>query len=350
MPFYNREKEIKKIKNLLSGEPNLVYFIYGPINSGKTALLTKVFEELSESFCVFYINFRGKYVQTVEDLIKVLFRVKRGMVEDETREIVKEFLKLGAKALGKLKGIPISESLFEVLFKRKDKGEDIFAFLEEYFEEVREGGVIPVLVIDEMQSIKEVINAVGRPVIKELFNFLVRMTKETHLCHCLCATSDCLFIEDIYANARLEGRAEYILVDDLTKEEALQVYEEFGFENKELCWDYIGGKFGDMVRLFDKKKGGESEEEGVKELYKIERGKLEWMLYLLEIGEKEGPSVEEIKKVLESFKEKEEILYQKIKARALKFLIEENVIFYNPVKGILRPQSRLLWRAIRKIF
>ena len=57
--FVDREKEIKELKAVLSGRPNFVYFVYGPINSGKTALLKKVAEELSEDYCIFYINFRG---------------------------------------------------------------------------------------------------------------------------------------------------------------------------------------------------------------------------------------------------------------------------------------------------
>ena len=37
--FVNREKKIKEVKAILSGRPNFVYFVYGPINSGKTAIL-----------------------------------------------------------------------------------------------------------------------------------------------------------------------------------------------------------------------------------------------------------------------------------------------------------------------
>jgi hypothetical protein len=32
--------------------------------------------------------------------------------------------------------------------------------------------------------------------------------------------------------------------------------------------------------------------------------------------------------------------------QVLKFLIEENILFYNPVKGIVRPQSQLIHKAI----
>ena len=76
MPFYNREKEIREVKAVLSGEPNLVYFVYGPINSGKTALLMKVFEELPDEYVVFYINFRGIETRKYEDFVRAMFTVK----------------------------------------------------------------------------------------------------------------------------------------------------------------------------------------------------------------------------------------------------------------------------------
>ncbi len=61
--FVNREKELNQIKAILSGRPDLIYFVYDPINSGKTALLMKAFEELPEEYIVFYFNFRGLNIQ-----------------------------------------------------------------------------------------------------------------------------------------------------------------------------------------------------------------------------------------------------------------------------------------------
>ncbi|WP_456418890.1 ATP-binding protein, partial [Methanocaldococcus infernus] len=42
MKFFNREKEIREILSILEFEPNFIYFIYGPLNSGKTALINEV--------------------------------------------------------------------------------------------------------------------------------------------------------------------------------------------------------------------------------------------------------------------------------------------------------------------
>jgi len=346
--FVNREREKRELIAVLSGRPNLVYFVYGPINSGKTALLMRVFEELSDEYRIFYINFRGRDVERIEDLMRVLFSVRRGILSDDMREFIKEVLKEGARALRRLKGIPVPEGIFDVLFRSSGKVEDIFAYLEEYFEGIVIEGWVPVLVIDELQVIKRVMNATGQLVLNRLFNFLVRLTKETHLCHILCATSDCLFIEDVYNNARLDGRAKYLLVDDLGEEEAFSVYEEFGFENKELVWEYIGGKIGDMVSLYEEKKRGYSEEEAIRNMFKGTRNKLEWIKLMNLRKREDGRSLWEF---LSVFKEADCLSKNEIEEDfdKLLFWIEENVLFYNPLEGVVRPQSRLLWRAIREV-
>jgi len=178
--FVNRKREIRELKAIISGRPNLVYFVYGPINSGKTALLMKVFNELPPDYIVFYINFRARYVANFIDLLKVLFEVRYGERRKKVSQIVKEFLKTGVKTVEKFKGIPVPEKIFDYLFADSRKIEDIFKYLEEVFEEIVIKGYRPVGV--------------------------------------LCAISDSLFIDMVYSNARLEGRARYFLVDDLDRD------------------------------------------------------------------------------------------------------------------------------------
>ena len=353
MTFFDREEDVKRLKAVLSGEPNLVYFVYGPINSGKTALLSKVFEELPEEYVVFYINFRGLDVEQIEDLMRVLFDVEYGKGKEALKEIVKEVLKEGAKLFKKAKGIPIPEKVFDYLFEKGKKTEDAFRYLENLFREIIEERKRPVLVVDELQVIKNVMNATGQRVLDRLFNFMVRLTKEIHLCHCLCATSDCLFIEEIYTNARLEGRAEYLLVDDLKKEDALRVYEGFGFEDKELVWDYIEGKFGDMIRLFERKKIGFSEKEALELMLRDAVERLDEFLLQVKRFRRsfEGEEIreEEVRKALSVFKTEKEVRKSAIDIVYRNYLVRENILFYNPVLGTVRPQSRLIERAIKEV-
>jgi len=357
MPFYNREKEIKELRVVLSGEPNLVWFVYGPINSGKTALLMNVFENLPEDYIVFYINFRWRDVSSVEDLLQVLFEVRYEESKKTVKEFIKELIKAGGKALEKFKGIPISEKLFNILFGSPKKVDDVFRYLEILFEEIVKEGLRPVFVLDEMQTIKEIVNTSGKPVLSGLFNFFIGMTKEKHLCHCLCSTSDCLFIEDIYSNARLEGRAKYILVDDLSKDEAFKLYEGFGFEDKELVWGWIGGKVGDMVRLYEEKKQGYSEGEGLRNMLKDEVGRLGMYLRLLRYtgakvaikGKEVEVKEEDIRSGLGIFKSRYKIGADEMEEPVLFELVQENILFYNPVEGTVCPQGRLIHRAIEEV-
>ena len=351
--FINREKKIREVKAILSGRPNFVYFVYGPINSGKTALLMKVCEELSEEYRIFYINFRG--------------------FEGGYQKFTRAFFELGDKGLWeKLKSkMPVISAAVEYVERVTKKintaielpgevirmlqvgGEDpekidLFHYLERLMSKLVESGKRPVLVLDEMQVLKGELNNTGQPLLARLFNFMVRMTKEIHLCHCLCATSDCLFIEDVYSNARLEGRAKYLLVDDLEKEKALKVYKIFNFKNKELVWDHIGGKIGDMISLFEEKKRGYKERDALKRMLYDEIARLKDFLEAVKEGEKGDVDVEKVKEALRLLK-KGKIEAEEVPRKVRKFLIQENILFYNPMYGTVRPQGRLLWRAIGEV-
>ena len=354
MPFFNREEDIRQVKAVLSGEPNFIYFVYGPINSGKTALLTKVAEELPENYRIFYINFRG-FEGGYPKFTRAFFELGDNNLWKKLKSkmsVVAAAVEYVEKVANKINtAIELPGEIIRMLQMGGDDPEkiDLFHYLERLMERFKKDGKKPVLILDEMQVLKDELNAVGQPLLARLFNFAVRMTKETHLCHVLCATSDCLFVNLVYSSARLEGRAKYILIDDLDKDSAFEVYEGFGFEEKDLVWEYIGGKVGDMVSLFEEKKRGFSEKEALQRMLKDTVMKLEWMLDSIEEGEKAGPDVKEIKKLLEKFKESDEKEYKEVKGKVLKFLIQENILFYNPLTGTVRSQSRLLWRAIKEL-
>ena len=351
--FVDREREKRELKAVLSGRPNLVYFVYGPINSGKTALLMKVAEELPEDYRIFYINFRG-FEGGYPKFTRAFFELG----DKSLWEKLKEKMPIVAAAVEYIEGVAKKintaiELPGEVIRMLQVGGEDpekidLFHYLERLMKKFVEGRKKPVLILDEMQVLKDELNAVGQPLLARLFNFAVRMTKETHLCHVLCATSDCLFVDLVYNNARLEGRAKYLLVDDLEKGTAFRMYEEFGFEDKELVWEYIGGKIGDIVSLFEEKKRGYSEGEALKRMFKDQVARLKDFLEAVAEGERGNVNIKEVKEALRKIKE-EEIRFDEIPRKIRQFLIQENILFYNPLEGMVRPQSRLLWRAIREV-
>ncbi|WP_372842765.1 hypothetical protein [Pyrococcus kukulkanii] len=52
--------------------------------------------------------------------------------------------------------------------------------------------------------------------------------------------------------------------------------------------------------------------------------------------------------MLKEFKDKEEVTVEEIDEE-IEYLVENNILFFDPVRGILKPQSRLDLLAIREI-
>ena len=352
MKFFNREKEINEILSILEGEPNLIYFIYGSINSGKTALIKHIIENrLSDDYKVFYINFRTYLISEKREFIEAIFTTKKDDFFEKIRD-KSEVLNLITKGAKILTGIPIPEIEFDKLFEEKIN--DAFQYLNSLLLEVKKSGKKPVLIFDELQMIKDVVLNGQKYLLKELFQFLVSLTKEQHLCHVFCLSSDSLFIEYVYNTGELEGRAKYLLVDDFDKETAIKFMDFLAVEDsinltnedKELIYNYVGGKAKDIKYIVEESKFKDLREV-LEELLGDEVQKLK---YFLEDVEEEGEEFyREIISALRIFKENYEIEDTKIPKKIRVFLVKKNILFLNPQKGILKPQSFLIWNAIKRL-
>ncbi|WP_456372551.1 ATP-binding protein [Methanocaldococcus sp.] len=75
MKFFNREKEINKILAILENKTFLINFVYGPINSGKTALINEIITNKldKKKYIPFYFNFRCIYLRNCNDILISLF-------------------------------------------------------------------------------------------------------------------------------------------------------------------------------------------------------------------------------------------------------------------------------------
>lgn len=103
-----------------------------------------------------------------------------------------------------------------------------------------------------------------------------------------------------------------------------------------------------MISLFEEKKRGYKEKEALKRMLDDEIARLKDFLEAVKEEEKGDVDVEKVKEALREV-EKGEIEGEKISRKVRKFLIQENILFYNPMNGTVRPQSRLLWRVIREV-
>lgn len=347
IPFHNREKELKEVMKILEAEPSLITFIYGPINSGKTTLVSHLIDQLPEEYVVFYINLRGRFISDYRDFIKVLFKIEK---EKNYKEVLKTISEISAETL-KFSGIPVAESVMNALFKEKSY-EDVFEFLEEYFTTIAKNKT-PVLIIDELQVVGDL--KINGLLMYKLFNFFIRLTKELHLCHVFAVSSDSLFIENVYSEAMLDGRCRYLLVDDFDYETATALLERNGFTDdvKAVAWEYCGGKPVCLMELIY----ADDRERIAKDMLKTRVTQLKDLLDYLDytkprimIGDDEYLVEKgDIADILNRFVDTEYIDDEGLNRPAKHFLIKDNILFLDPHTGVIKPQSRLNLLAIREV-
>ncbi len=347
IPFHNREKELKEVMKILEAEPSLITFIYGPINSGKTTLVSHLIDQLPEEYVVFYINLRGRFISDNRDFIKVLFKIEK---EKNYKEVLKTISEISAETL-KFSGIPVAESVMNALFKEKSY-EDVFEFLEEYFTTIAKNKT-PVLIIDELQVVGDL--KIDGLLMYKLFNFFIRLTKELHLCHIFAVSSDSLFIENVYSEAMLDGRCRYLLVDDFDYETVAALLEKDGFtdDEKAVAWEYCGGKPVCLMELIY----ADDREQIAKDMLKTRVTQLKDLLDYLDytkprimIGDDEYLVEKgDITDIFNRFVDTEYIDDEGLNRPAKHFLIKDNILFLDPHTGIIKPQSRLNLLAIREV-
>nr|QNO46607.1 putative ATP-binding protein [Methanosarcinales archaeon ANME-2c ERB4] len=351
--FHDREPETKEIRDILDAEPSLITFIYGPINSGKTALINHLVDRLPDDYKVFYINLRGRFISNYDDFVKVLFDV-----EHVARyERIKEFLKPIAAVLPEsYNGIPIPKDTFLKLFKEKEI-EDVFVYIETVLRVFYESGRVPVLVIDELQVIGDM--KIDGHLIYKLFNFFVRLTKELHLAHVFVVTSDSLFLEQVYSEAMLSGRCEYLRVDDFEYEQTMTFLDGYGWgeQEKEIAWRNVGGKPVSLVKLINAKVSGKNIEDVISSMFTLRTGEIATRLKIVKelgdemvIGDKHFDVHHgKLVSILKMFASRDEVGADEIDEISKRYLVKENILFVDPLTKMIKPQSQLDLLAIRDV-
>ncbi len=348
IPFHNRERELNEVMKILEAEPSLITFIYGPINSGKTTLVSHLIEQLPEDYAPFYVNLRGRFITDYEDFLNVLFEIDEGGGVDNVTEYARSIL----KDLGAVSGIPIPINLFEQIFEKKDKSKDVFKYIERFLVEISKKRT-PILIIDELQVVGDI--KINGLLMYKLFNFFIRLTKELHLCHIFAVSSDSLFIENVYSEAMLEGRCRYLLVDDFDRETTSAFLKKHGFTDDEnaIAWEYCGGKPVYLLELINY----ENREEKLKEMLVLRTGEIETILKKInELGgeiiiedTKYSVSYEKLVGALKKFVEHEAIDMNEVDEISKAFLVKKNIVFVDSLRKMIKPQSRLDLLAIREV-
>ncbi|WP_456471875.1 ATP-binding protein [Methanocaldococcus sp.] len=333
MKFYNREKEVRFLKTYCQLEPNSILFVYGPKSSGKSTVMLRVIKELENSNIVFfYYDLRRYATPTKEEFLSIFFE------KSDKKYILNKFefdLKVFKFGIGKNYDIN-NKSL-----------NDIFNKIYDGIEEVIKEGKRPVLIIDELQKLKNIYFNGGKSLLNELFNLFVHLTKVRHLCHVICLTSDTLFIEEIYQSSTLENASKYYLIDWLSKEDIKKILKEEGFLKDEIdyCINYLSLPY-EISDLIENKKLGLSVEETIRQWINVEKDRIKYVI------RNNLNYKDEIINILSLFKDSPTLKNDDLDDElfgTVKLLINNEILFYGVMNGIIKPTSLIEWHGIKEL-
>ena len=327
MNFWDREKEKKWLKHYLLTEPNAILFVYGPKSSGKTTLLMKVVEELpKDKFIYYWFDLRERLISNYKDVVDVFFMDEEAakVMRETSKELemgIMSFFKIGLK----------DKKLIE------ERRIDPFKYMADIMRENKERGLTPVIVFDELQKLKDIYLNGGnqRPLIKELFNFFVRLTKVLHLAHVIVMTSDTFFIEQVYTDSALVNTSVFYEVDYFDDDTTKEILVSEGL--KESDAKRIAGQIGGVPWMIERILLSDDIDETIQGLLLQSKSRL--LSYIDEKIEN-GEDIQTFKEVLKDVLT-EEIPRDGEKVKEMKRLVEREILFYDPLNRKVKFQTRL---------
>ncbi|WP_461834135.1 ATP-binding protein [Desulfothermus sp.] len=316
-PFVDREEEIEFFLEWFDDVPQRLLLVYGPKSSGKTTVIEYVIDNrllpekewwLKGKYCVKYINLRRKLISNYATFLHSFI-----FPEDVYKETVETDGKFSLKFFSLQRKV-----LQEIEKKERDLFEELMRKIEEESKNKR-----CILIIDEIQKLQEIHINSNRELLKEFLNFCVSLTKEKHLSHVVILTSNTVFIEKIYNDAKLKETSRFKKIDHLSKEKVQEWLDIEGLAKKEfkLIWEFYGGNIGRILEAIKIKKKGKD----LKEFLERER----WLAYT------------EIVDYLTEF-DKED---RKIFLRVARKIVEDG---YYPVEMISKEEKKLLQKWAEK--
>jgi AAA+ ATPase superfamily predicted ATPase len=235
--------------------------------------------------------------------------------------------------------------------------------MEREFIQLKEKGIKPVLIIDELQALDKIYlnNGRDRRLIIELFNFFVAMSKESHLAHIIIASSDGYFLNTVYIDSRLKKTSKFYKVDYLEKQDTMEwllnlekysKIKDYTLTQKDAkkIWDTVGGSMWEiqdiLSDLFD------NPIDRVLTLYKKKMRGIIAHYAMFDKKKREVLRVVKEKKILKDIDsdlgtpgievpELEELLRD---------MVRNNILYFDPTEAVYYPQSRSYQWGIKLYF
>ncbi len=254
----------------------------------------------------------------------------------------------------------------EVLKGLETKELDPFAVMKKELEKLANKGVNPLIIIDELQALENIYINGQRELIKELFNFFVSITKESHLCHVIISGSDGYFIEKVYNDSKLKKTSIFMEVDYLTKKDVGYWLDNLEKESaitrfvltdsqKKRIWESFGGScweistfLGDLFHVVDNAKISNKNFESAlkKKLVTVRSMFVEYaLLYKQKIKLFIIMNKSFQLKGYFTFSDLEELINKELYTidslkEELNELVRKNFLYYDPTQALYNPQGQ----------
>ncbi|ETR71941.1 MAG: ATPase [Candidatus Magnetoglobus multicellularis str. Araruama] len=230
------------------------------------------------------------------------------------------------------------------------------------------------IIIDELQALENIYLNGQRELLKELFNFFVAMTKESHLCHVIISSSDGYFMNRIYEDSKLSKTSEFFEIDylneqdtkywltNLEKESAMTSYT-LTDSQVDTIWKFMGGSMWEidsiLGQLLPYEKSGKIDDNDLLQLINhaitINKGRCNHYVGLYETKMALFNKIFLLQQVSHEFQERDlrdlvkNNLYQIDDLRnELCNLVKLNFLSFNPVTSFYKLQGNSMFYGVKE--
>ena len=344
--FVNREREMAELRQYLCGEPNSILFLYGPKSSGKTTLMYRLFEQIEQErgYEINFLNLRKVFLTSYDDFIEAFFK----SAEYENG------LKSGIRRQYSLFGLFKLDAFTERMLKKRK--EDPFLVMEREFQRLQKKNIRPVVIIDEFHKLDGLyMPDKQKRLMLELMNFFVAMTKESHLCHVVIASSDAFFIEQVYVDSKLRKTSKFMNLDYLEQEDVFTWLSDIRKHNKvleytlteeqiELIWDTVGGSAWEIYSILE-----DLFRLPLEEIVAGIKGERVAMITDWCFRDREDRRIKVLEKLIHTPVQGIKA-FQPVQLDTLGQAVKDNILYYDPVEGVYGVQGRSLEWGIKGYF
>ena len=304
----------------------------------------RLFEQIKQenAYEINFLNLRKVLLTSYDDFIDTFFKsTEHG-----------NGIKTGTRRQYSLFGLFKLDAFTEHMLHQKK--EDPFLVMEREFQRLREKDIQPVVIIDEFHKLDGLyMPDKQKRLLVELMNFFVAMTKESHLCHVIIASSDAFFIEQVYVDSKLRKTSRFMKLDYLQKDDVFTWLSDVGKYNKvkeysldrdqiEVIWDTVGGSAWEIYSILEQLFQRPLDEI----VTRIKQERLSMVVDVIRRNRK-------MENILQLFAKEPVISNRTLldyDTDLLGALVKDNILYYDPVEGVYGVQGKSLEWGIKGYF